>query len=388
VIGGGTGGSSFAGAAGVASGGTAGTVASGGSAGGAGTDAGGTASGGSAGTVASGGSAGEGDGGTDAGGTASGGSAGTVASGGTAGEGGGGTGAGGTASGGSSGSGGSGTCNNKRGFAAVLSVSSAAADLAALSAPTPGVSWFYGWSKTPNNQVGTSYVAAGVEWVPMVWGHQDELSDSDLASKIHVGANTKYLLGYNEPNFHSQANLTPAVAAAGWPYLEAAADELGLETVGPAMNFCGPAGSCNQVDPFIWLDQFLAACSGCRIDYVAFHSYACESNWFLNTYMAQAVQKYYTNGNPPRKIWLTEFACADAAPQGGWTVSQIQAYQNTVIPWLENEPAIFRYAWFGDTTGRPNDPNYVTASNALLAGAGQLTALGNTYTTLSGTNCP
>jgi hypothetical protein len=294
----------------------------------------------------------------------------------------------------SSGSGGAAGANNsdagpgcgKRGLASPLAVSSAGADLAALSAPVPGVSWWYGWSTGPSSQVGMSYVAAGVEFVPMVWGHASELSDNNLASKIRVGPGTKYLLGYNEPNFTAQSNLTPAQAAAGWPFVEKAADQLGLQIVSPALNFCG--GGCNQTDPFVWMDQFLAACQGCRIDYVAFHSYACDSNWFLNTYMKQAVDKYYTHGNPPRKIWLTELACADAAPAGGWTTAQIQSYMNTIIPWLEKEPAIFRYSWFGDTTGRPTG-TYVTPSNALLAGAGQLTSVGTTYTSLAASpTCP
>jgi hypothetical protein len=276
----------------------------------------------------------------------------------------------------------------KRGIGCGFAATSAPMDLAALGAPDPGVSWFYSWAKAPPSQVGTSYVTAGIEWVPMVWGHADELADNDLASKIRVGPNTKYLLGYNEPNFVAQSNLTPARAAAGWPYLEKAADQLGLLTVAPALNFCGPASACNQTDPFVWLDQFLAACTGCRIDFVAFHSYACDSNWFLNTYMRQVVDKYYTRGNPPRRIWITELGCADAAPAGGWTPAQVQSYMNAIIPWFESQPAIFRYAWFGDRNGRPNDPNYVSASNALLAGAGQLTQVGTTYTTLPGATCP
>jgi hypothetical protein len=276
----------------------------------------------------------------------------------------------------------------KRGIACGFGASSAPQDLAALGAPEPGVTWFYSWAKAPPTQVGTSYVAAGIEWIPMVWGRAEELADSDLASKIRVGPNTKYLLGYNEPNFVAQSNLTPARAAAGWPYLEKAADQLGLLTVAPGLNFCGPAGSCNQTDPFVWLDQFLAACTNCRIDFVSFHSYACDSNWFLNTYMRQAVDKYYTRGNPPRRIWVTELGCADAAPPGGWTVAQVQSYMNTIIPWLESQPAIFRYSWFGDRTGRPNDPNYVSAANALLAGPGQLTQIGTLYTTLPGATCP
>jgi len=274
----------------------------------------------------------------------------------------------------------------KRGLASVLAIASAPQDLAALSAPTPGASWFYSWAQRPSAQVGTSYTAGGFEWVPMVWGHPAELTDTALASKLAVGPGTKYVLGYNEPNFTAQSNLTPAQAAAGWPRLQAAADTLGLKIVGPAVNFCG--GGCNQTDPFVWMDQFLAACVGCRIDYLAFHSYACDSNWFINTYMRQAIDKYYTRGTPPRQLWLTELACADAPPAGGWTVAQIQAYQQAIIPFLESQPAIFRYAWFGDTTGRPTG-TYVTPNDALLAGAGQLTALGNTYTTtMPGTSCP
>jgi hypothetical protein len=274
----------------------------------------------------------------------------------------------------------------KRGYGSPFTVSSAPQDLAALSAPVPGVSWLYGWSRAPSSQVGMSYVAAGVEWVPMIWGHADELSDANLASRIQVGPGTKYLLGYNEPNFTAQSNLTPAQAAAGWPFLQKAADQLGLKTVAPAVNFCG--GGCNQTDPFVWLDQFLAACTNCRIDYVAFHSYACDSNWFLNTYISKAIDKYYTHGTPPRKLWITELACADSAPAGGWSVAQVESYMKAVVPWLESQPAVFRYSWFGDNTGRPTG-SYVTPSNALLAGPGQLTPLGVTYTTLPASSvCP
>jgi hypothetical protein len=271
--------------------------------------------------------------------------------------------------------GGPSTCMNKRGLACGFSASSAPQDVAALSAPNPGVSWFYNWGKSPGSQIGSAYKTSGVEWVPMVWGGLEELDDTDLASKIHVEPNTKYLLGFNEPNFHAQANLSPERAAQAWVNVEKAADELKLELVGPAVNFCG--GGCNQTDPFVWLDQFLAACKGCRIDYVAFHSYACEFDWFKNDYMRRAVDKYYTNGNPKRKIWLTEFACADNPPAGGWSTSAIDAYMKDALNYLEYEPAIFRYSWFADRTGRCTE---VTANNNLLSGAGQLTSLGATYT--------
>ncbi len=35
----------------------------------------------------------------------------------------------------------------------------------------------------------------------------------------------KYILGYNEPNFSDQANLTPQAAASDWPNLERVANK-------------------------------------------------------------------------------------------------------------------------------------------------------------------
>ena len=47
----------------------------------------------------------------------------------------------------------------------------------------------------------------------------------------------RYLLGFNEPNFTKQANMTPQKAAEEWTAVKALADELGLEIVAPAMNY-------------------------------------------------------------------------------------------------------------------------------------------------------
>jgi len=272
----------------------------------------------------------------------------------------------------------------KRGIGSVFAVSSAPVDLAALSAPVPGVSWFYGWSRAPSSQVGTSYVAAGVEWVPMVWGKSDELSDTNLASRIHVGPGTKYLLGYNEPNFTAQSNLTPAQAAAAWPYLEKRADQLGLKTVAPAVNFCG--GGCNETDPSCGSTSFSQRARRAasitshfirtHATRTGFSTRTCRKPSTSTTRMARRRDR---SGHRARLRRRRSGRC--------WSTAQVDSYMKTIVPWLESQPAIFRYSWFGDTTGRPTG-SYVTPSNALLAGPGQLTSLGVTYTTLPAASCP
>ncbi|CAN0554626.1 unnamed protein product, partial [Ectocarpus sp. 8 AP-2014] len=57
-----------------------------------------------------------------------------------------------------------------------------------------------------------------------------------------VGDTSPYLLGFNEPNYGEQANLTPQEAADLWPQVRQQADDLGMELVSPAVNFC--YGNC------------------------------------------------------------------------------------------------------------------------------------------------
>jgi hypothetical protein len=234
--------------------------------------------------------------------------------------------------------------------------------LADLQALSPGMVWWYNWSPRPEV---TGYEALGIEFVPMVWGGQFDVNQ--VVGQIPDGA--RYLLGFNEPNFRNQANLTPQQAAALWPSVQEIARRKNLKIVSPAVNYCG--GACNETDPFVWLDQFFAACSGCQIDHVAAHLYSCYASG-LATYL-NTLKKY---GRP---IWLTEFACAsDATP----SVATQQALMTGAVPLMENDPAIFRYAWFsGRTTA-------AVGANLLAPASGQLTSLGRQYVTMPASpNC-
>ena len=84
-----------------------------------------------------------------------------------------------------------------------------------LSLLSTGISWWYNWSEAPESSVLNSYTGLGVDFVPMAWNgnfNQQKLRDFLLAHP-----DVKYILGFNEPNFTSQANMTPSEAAASWP---------------------------------------------------------------------------------------------------------------------------------------------------------------------------
>lgn len=226
----------------------------------------------------------------------------------------------------------------------------------------PAISWWYNWAFVPDEALRDgSYVDARVSFVPMVWG--GEFDDAAITSGIPADATA--LLGFNEPNFGEQSNISAVQAALLWPRVEAIADARDLLLVSPAVNFCG--GNCQDTNPFDYLDDFFAACVECRIDRVAFHIYVgCNqagpnhAQWLIDH-----VETYKSRFSQP--LWLTEFACTDAA-----NFDEQKAFLEDAVAYLEGDARIERYSWF---SGRFPGMQYVD----LLGADGQLTPLGDAY---------
>jgi hypothetical protein len=248
----------------------------------------------------------------------------------------------------------------KRGIAYDLA---ADADLSALA---PDVGWWYNWSARPNASVPADYrTRYGMEFVPMLWN--GNFDDAATITWLKANTDIKYLLVLNEPNLVDQANLTPQQAAQLWPRYEAVAASTGVKLVGPALTWGTMA---NYIDPVVWLDAFIDAyktANGGRapqIDYLAFH-------WYDYGLAAQ-LDRLVKYGKP---FWVTEFSNW----HNGDGSAQIDTEQKQITQMLdmvsvcEQRADVFRYAWF---TGRWNNDTHYTS---LLAGSGQLTALGTQY---------
>ncbi len=235
----------------------------------------------------------------------------------------------------------------------------------------PGISWWYNWYFSPDGSLGgnTLYLDLGIEFIPMRWGNNFPLST--VANGVPSDAGT--ILGFNEPNFGSQSDLTAQTAANLWGELESFADSTNpsLKLVSPAVNFCG--GDCNSAGPFEYLEEFFDACNGsCRVDYIAFHIYvSCgaeegglqnnRAQWLINH-----VNNYKNSfpatlfGSPSLPVMVTQ------APD------EQTRFLEYAVEFLEDEPRIKKYAWFA---GRAN--NMVNVD--LLGADGQLTQLGQAY---------
>ncbi|SDF37731.1 RNA polymerase sigma factor, sigma-70 family [Lentzea fradiae] len=211
--------------------------------------------------------------------------------------------------------------------------------------------WYYNWAVHPDGVA----TPPNVEFVPMIWGTKF----TDDATIARAKANGKVLLGFNEPDFPDQADMSPEQALDLWPKLAAT----GLRLGSPAVAHSGdkPGG---------WLDRFMsgAAQRGLRVDFIAVHWYGSDFGdaavGHLRNYL-EAVHKRY--GKP---LWLTEYALIDFS--GGSprypSPEQQAAFARGSAAMMESLPYVERYAWFALPADKPGTGLYAPGGTPNQAG--------------------
>lgn len=242
---------------------------------------------------------------------------------------------------------------------------------AQMEALAPGSSWYYNWGNTPGRYLaGETYMA----FAPMCWNAS--YSADNIRNYVKEHPETELLLGFNEPNFTNQADMTPAAAAAAWPAVRALAAELGLKLVAPALN---TSPNPPYQDPTKWMDEFVALVGDDAFDYLAVHAYGGFN----------AMQSICTTFHDRygKDVLLTEFCLwpNEGQPNSYVNPDSQTAFMMQALEWLETTPWIYRYAWFkaiGESSS-PTAPNY----GLLLSGKGEnpreLSTQGKVYTYLS-----
>jgi len=226
----------------------------------------------------------------------------------------------------------------------------------------PGVCWYYNWANTPNKNV-IDCLGEDFAFLPMCWSANYNADNIRNFCKEHP--ETKYLLGFNEPNFVAQANMTPEAAAKAWPAVQALAKELGLELVGPAVNY-SPDGPQN--DPYTWYANFVKLVGVDAFDYIAIHNYSGGKNG-----MKDMIDRFYDLYG--KKIWVTEFC--------NWTNNVTPEAQISSmieqLEYLEKSDRVFRYSWFKAKGSVSNHPSYGLIMPQTGYGERQLSEQGKVY---------
>ncbi|KAF9561360.1 glycoside hydrolase [Agrocybe pediades] len=233
--------------------------------------------------------------------------------------------------------------DSKRGLANADSAFSA--DIKKANTSTSLVSWQYNWGSSASDTLAKS----GIQFIPMQWGTS---GIDNFATKVK-SQGAQIILGFNEPDLASQSNIDAASAAALWKkYIDPLAAS-GVRLGAPAVT-SGPGGQ-------VWLAAFLAACSGCTIDFIPFHWYGTGIDNFSN-YVSSMHARF-----PNYPLWVTEFASTSS------DTTEVANFMNSAIQHLDSLDWIERYSWFA--YNRQQDGSFWN----LLDENGSLNNMGKTY---------
>lgn len=227
------------------------------------------------------------------------------------------------------------------------------------------ISWAYNWASDPHfpsGQYAANSFNRALSYTPMLWGtHVDMTSiwDANVAAAIANYA-TETLLAFNEPDTccagcGGTCMDVPTAVAGYQQWIQPYAGTLRLGS--PAVT----NGVGNDIG-LGWLQEFMDACTGCQIDFIAVHWYGDVNNvQYFKDYIKSCWKKFKL------PIWLTEFGVTNGDEQ------QIVAFLSEVMPWLDQQAYVERYAYFmARNTGSPyllNDDYSMTAIGSTFMSA-------------------
>ncbi|KAI0631493.1 glycosyl hydrolase catalytic core-domain-containing protein [Trametes polyzona] len=174
--------------------------------------------------------------------------------------------------------------------------------------------------------------AAGYEYWPMLKdGEQATIDEFEKAVTTGFGT---LVLGFNEPDVVEEANLDPKTAAALYKAHITPKSAQGYKLASPAVSN-GPAG-------IEWLSEFMTACSGCQVDYLALHWYGTDLT-NLTSYLSSAHDQF---GLP---ILLTEYAMKDPSGADTITADEVTNLTKQALQFFDETDYILAACPFGLT---------------------------------------
>lgn len=151
---------------------------------------------------------------------------------------------------------------------------------------------YYTWSP--------SSISSSLEFVPMLWSDRQISQWESSINQTIRNLGVTHVLGFNEPEYPSQANMTPSHGASLWKAQIEPLRSQGVRLGSPAPT-SDPAGKQ-------WLLDWLTACdSACTVDFIALHWYDINSTAFT-AYLEDFHETFQ------RPLWVTEWACQVREP--------------------------------------------------------------------------
>lgn len=257
-------------------------------------------------------------------------------------------------------------------------------------------SWYYNWAFDAFN----NSIDEGVDHVPMMWGSGED----SIEGLLNMTSTSNYILGFNEPDIKSQANMFFFDAIDTWKeYIS----PLNMRKVSPAP--AAPGGDSR------WLKQFMSGDYKCinpwdgtwglysdyeddatktwvggmadDVDAVVLHCYRNQIN--LQD-LLDAVETLWDTYHKP--IWITEISIFGV--KGTYTDHSYELadkrvamaeYVQGIVENLDKIPYVERYCWFAydiDSTNETDGYNGSGATAMFEYASGAYTELGRLYSSI------
>jgi hypothetical protein len=225
----------------------------------------------------------------------------------------------------------------------------------ALCGDSSGISWAYNWGSSSDGNL-----PSGVEYVPMLWGTSSLFVDGWTTNvEAAIAAGSSYIMGFNEPDLASQANLAAADAATYYKqYLTPYSGKAKL--ISPAVT-----SSSSTTAGLAWFESFISECSDCGVSVLAVHWYG-DSVSELQSFITEAISTASKYGIS--EVWLTEWALS--SDEGGISdLATAASFVQEAGAWLDEQSALTRYSYFYVANGYLLTNGVVNSVGAAYASA-------------------
>jgi len=191
-----------------------------------------------------------------------------------------------------------------------------------------------------------------------------------------VNYNADALFSFNEPDAaYSGLSANMAVSEALAAYKRSIQPFANRTLPSGAKLLLGSPSITNAGQGLTWLSEFLGNASlpqyNLTVDFINIHFYASPYNFEL---FKEFITSAYDLGERKLPVWVTEFGVSDEYP---WHDSSVVPFIKNCTTWLDEQPWVERYAWFG---AYPN--------NIINAGGSGLNARGRFYANWTGGYSP
>ena len=223
------------------------------------------------------------------------------------------------------------------------------------------ITWGYNWDSAPAG------LPSQFQYVPTLFSTLS-VHTTQWAANVQAatsGSGPFYLMSFNEPDQPlPQADMSPGTAVAAWQQYMAPYASDNVKLGSPSVsNGVGTNSATGQPMGLAWLTAFLEQCSGCDISFVPVHWYGCGGGCDvqndISAFKTDIGSAITAAGGKP--VWVTEFGTNSGDPT---------TFMNEVLPWLDNEPGVERYAYF-------------MVEDGVLTSGDSLSSLGSLYGTTS-----